>query len=178
MKQVSSNQPTTAQQAIVHVAQSAGLSGLVSVLVGVVQYLSSGSIDLRTLLTVLGSGFLTALTFIYKSISSNPNLAQAALDTANEAHARIDQFAPWFAAKSKPVQAPKPIIYPLQSQAVQQPMTTGYYQPPQTGNYPSDLATVAYPAVNLNNPNASTTASVPPAMSFLQQPDRPQQRGG
>ena len=74
--------PTAAQSAIVHVAQSAGLSALISLLIAIAQYLSTGNIDIHTLLSVLGGGFLTGLTMVYKSISSNPNLAQAALDTA------------------------------------------------------------------------------------------------
>jgi len=128
--QQSSNKPapTAAQQAIIHVAQSAALSGLVSLLVGIVQYLSAGSIDLKTLLTVLGSGFLTALTMIYKSISSNPNLAQAALDTANEAHAKIDQLAPWLAKPPKSV--PTPITFPSAQSIQHQPTAVLPAYPP------------------------------------------------
>lgn len=125
-------QPTAAQLAFWHGCQSAFLAALTSLLVGIVQYLSSGTVDLKTLLTVLGSGFLTALAMMYKSISGNPQLVQAALDTANEAHAKLDQLAPWLAGHTT---APRPITYPP---AVQQ----------AGAGYPSDLATQVVPAVH------------------------------
>src|SRR6185503_5932614 len=107
--------PTSAQQAVLHVAQSAGLSALVSLLIGTAQYLSTGNIDIHTLLSVLGGGFLTGCTLVYKSVSSNPQLAQAALDTANEAIQRIEQISPsWLTKDIQNVQkpAPKPISFP------------------------------------------------------------------
>lgn len=131
-------QPTAAQLAFWHGCQSAFLAALVSLLVGIVQYLSSGNVDLHTVLTVLGSGFLTALTMMYKSVSSNPNLAQAALDTANEAHQKIDQLAPWLSGHApppaRPPGGPAPILLP------------GGIQRAGAG-YPSDLATQAVPTV-------------------------------
>jgi hypothetical protein len=163
-------QPTAAQQALWHGAQSALHAALLTLCVAIGQWLIAGQLDLHTLWTVLGTAFLAAGSMLYKSISSNPNLAQAALDTANEAHAKIDSLAPWLAQKPKPAQAPKPIVLPVPPQGgaaslpVQYPVQ--YPAQQQTGNYPSDMATLAYPAVN---------PSAPPAMSFLQQPPT---RGG
>lgn len=179
MKQQPSTKPvpTTAQLAVLHVAQSAGLSALITFLLAIIQYLSTGNIDLPTLLKVLGGGFLTALGMIYKSISSNPQLAQAALDTANEAIARLEQIAPWIgqntaqkvAISKQPtaivpaVPAPQPITFP-------QPVRTS--TPPAQQNYPQQgVAQQSFNpnqsmlgTLNLNNP-----ANQPPAMSFLQE---------
>lgn len=194
--------PTAAQSAIVHVAQSAGLSALISLLIAIAQYLSTGNIDIHTLLSVLGGGFLTGLTMVYKSISSNPNLAQAALDTAQEALQKIEQLSPsWLNADiqkvtksvtDQPRQAvqsvPKPIVLPpAQSAQPQQPTSGGglpadYYsrfqQPRQ--NIP-DMATQNVPAVNPGNSSMLGTYNlaqqsynpVPPAQQSF-----PPQQGG
>lgn len=170
--------PTTAQLAVLHGLQSAGLAGVISILMGIIQYLTTGNIDLKSLLSVLGASFMGALAMIYKSVSSNPQLAQAALDTANEAIARIEQIAPWIgqnvaqktAISKQPtsivpaVPAPQPITFP-------QPVRTS--TPP--AQYPQQGATQQsfnpnqsmLGTLNLNNP-----ANQPPAMSFLQ--ERPQ----
>jgi hypothetical protein len=164
MKQHSS-QPTAAQQAFWHGCQSALHAALLTLCVAIGQWLIAGSLDLHTLWTVLGTAFLAAGSMLYKSISGNPNLAQAALDTANEAHQKIDQLAPWLA--QKPKTAPRPITYP--PPAVPQHPFPGAQQ---TGSgYPSDLATQVVSAI----PGQSY---VPPAMSFLQQPDDRPPRGG
>lgn len=185
--------PTAAQQAIWHVAQSAGLSSLITLLIGITQYLSSGNINPTTLLTVLGGGFLTALTMVWKSVSSNPSLAQAALDTAQLALQRIEQVAPWLASDlAKIAHQPPALSIPNQTTAIipAMPVSTAggvYPQPvPVRTSTPPYPGTASYPGqyqqqpMDTYNLNASATGTVPPALSFLQQvPQQGQQvRGG
>lgn len=172
--------PTAAQSAILHVAQSAGLSALVSLLIGTAQYLSTGNIDVHTLLATLGGGFLTACTMVYKSVSNNPQLAQAALDTANEAIQRIEQMTPGWLNQdiqkaAKP--APKPISFPPQGGVASIPvpppaqsmnsggggMPPDYYSRYQRPSLP-DMATQGYvPAINLAQQPFTNQNQVPPA---------------
>lgn len=153
-------QPTAAQLAVFHGLQSAGLAGVISALVAILQYLSTGNIDLKTLLSVLGAAFFGALAMMYKSISSNPQLAQAALDTANEAIARIEQMTPaWLNQDIQKIQqsrgnVPKPIILtaPPAMQAAQPPanMPVDYYS-----RYAANLATQNMPVPPAMPPDPS-----------------------
>lgn len=157
MKQPQKAAPTAAQLAVWHGVQSAGLAGIISILVGTGQFLSTGNINVNALLTVLGASFVGALGMVYKSVSSNPNLAQAALDTANEAIQRVEAIAPsWLNQDIQKIQkpAPKPITYAPQPPAQPQQQSGGggmpadYYSRYQRPSIP-DMATQGYvPAVN------------------------------
>lgn len=181
MNQQSSNnkiQPTSAQLALIHVAQSAGLSALVTLLTAVAQYLASGNVDLRVLLTVLGGGFLTGLTMVWKTVSSNPVAAQAALDTAQEALQKVEQLAPWLASDINKLTRPAsplaqqnniaklntaamPAQYPAPQAIRQSTPPVQYAQQGVSPQYiPQSFAQQSYPAMNLNQS---------PAMSFLQE---------
>jgi hypothetical protein len=100
MKQIQSSKPTAttsnvAIPALIHVAQSAGLASLITLLASIGQYLSTGNLNWNGLFYVLGGGFLACLAMIWKSVSTSPNLAPAALELAQMAHVRIDQLVPW-----------------------------------------------------------------------------------
>ena len=76
---------TPAMAALLHTGESAVSSALLTLVIGLVQQISTHQTDWTTLLTVFGSGFIASLGLIYKSVLSSPDLPQAESDAANEA---------------------------------------------------------------------------------------------
>jgi hypothetical protein len=75
---------TPAQSALLHIAESAGTSFLLTIVIGIIQQLATGQTQISELLTIFGSGFVACLGLIYKTMRSSPNFSQAEADTADE----------------------------------------------------------------------------------------------
>ncbi len=86
--------PTTSQLVIIHTAESAGISALMTLVGGVYQYVFTNGLNIPGLLGFLGIAFTACMSMMYKSVRSNPALGQAAIDTANEAKALAAQAIP------------------------------------------------------------------------------------
>ena len=81
--------PTTTQQALIHTAESAGISGLMTVAGGVYQYVFAHGLNIPGLLGFLGTSFVAQMLMIYKSVKSSPQLGQAVVDTSGEVKASL-----------------------------------------------------------------------------------------
>ena len=106
---------TTAQNALLHVAESLGISLGLGLVGGTYQYILGHGLNIPALLTFILPIFVGQLTMLYKSILANPNLGQAELDTLNEAlqglHDKFDNLLPFL--HSHPVAAPTPAPAPV-----------------------------------------------------------------
>jgi hypothetical protein len=75
---------TPAQNIALHTLQSVGLSALVTLIVSLGQFVSLHGLDWQQLATFAAGGFLTSMTMMWKTLSTNPNTMQAILDTVGE----------------------------------------------------------------------------------------------
>lgn len=103
--------PTSAQLALLHVAESGAVSGVLTIIAGVYQIVATHGLDWAALGTFAGTIFLGSLAMIYKSVLSNPNLAQAGTDTLSEVKALLEQAIPYLhthAVPMPPVPSPAP----------------------------------------------------------------------
>lgn len=75
---------TPPQLAIWHIIESVLMSFVLTVLLGTYQYITTHGLDYAGLGTFWATSFLGALAMIYKSVSGNPNLGPAILDSLNE----------------------------------------------------------------------------------------------
>ena len=111
---------TTAQNALLHVAESLGISLGLGLVGGTYQYILGHGLNIPALLTFILPIFVGQLTMLYKSILANPNLGQAELDTLNEAlqglHGKIDNLLPFL--HSHPVVPPAPAPAPAATPVV------------------------------------------------------------
>lgn len=80
---------TTAQTVALHTAESVGLSALITVVVGIFQYLSTAGLNLPGLGATAGVSFLGAMSMVYKSLSTNSQVMAGVADTVGEAKAGI-----------------------------------------------------------------------------------------
>ena len=90
---------TTAQQTIIHLALSVLASALVTLIIGIIQYVSTNGVDLPSLAKYAGVGFVTAVSMMLATVRTNPNLAQAEADTLKQVpdmvqalHDKVDQL--------------------------------------------------------------------------------------
>lgn len=170
--------PTTAQLALLHVAESAGASALLTLLVGILQQLTAGQISVSQLLTVLGSGFFVAMCLIYKTVKASPDLKQAETDTAGQiqqfVEARFTAFetrlAQWFARQPIASQLTSPQLpaavrssTPAPAQQPSQPLPQQAYGAPLATSFSSSVPQM----------QASTTAPAPVNWQSYQPPARP-----
>lgn len=75
-------QRTPAQVAALHTLESSGMSVGITVLVAVVQYLSTSGLNLAGLGTVAGGAFVASMLMMYKSLIINQQILGGAKDTA------------------------------------------------------------------------------------------------
>ena len=104
--------PTAAQLALLHVAESGAVSGVLTIIMAVYQAVATNGLNWPALGMVAGTTFLGALTMIYKSVLTNPNLAQAGTDTLSEVKALLEQAIPYLhthAVPTPPVPSPAPV---------------------------------------------------------------------
>ncbi len=118
---------TTAQQTIIHLALSVLASALVTLIIGIIQYVSTNGVDLPSLAKYAGVGFVTAVSMMLATVRTNPNLAQAEADTLKQVpdmvqalHDKVDQLLVMQQAAAVPaqvLQAPAPIAQPTAAPA-------------------------------------------------------------
>ena len=110
----------TAQTVALHTAESIGLSAGITLVSGIIQYVSLHGLNLPQLGIVAGGAFLGALAMVYKSLSTSPavlagvtdTIGQMATSVANIEQALIPGVTPRASSVStKAAQvAPKPIV--------------------------------------------------------------------
>ncbi len=76
--------PTTAQTVAVHTLESAGASVLITVVLGVGQYIATNGLNIQGLTTCAGTLFVGCMAMVYKSLLLNTQVMQGAADTVNE----------------------------------------------------------------------------------------------
>ena len=104
--------PTPAQLALLHVAESGAVSGVLTIIMAVYQAVATNGLNWPALGMTAGTTFLGALAMIYKSVLSNPNLAQAGTDTLSEVKALLEQAIPYLhthVVPMPPVPSPAPV---------------------------------------------------------------------
>lgn len=87
-------QLTPAQNIALHTVQALGLASLLSLGVGIVQFVGLHGLDYTQLITFASGGFLTSMAMIWKTLSSNPNTMQAVMDTLGEIKDQVNQTPP------------------------------------------------------------------------------------
>lgn len=90
---------TPAQIIVIHSAESAVLSILLTVIVAAVQYVGTSGLNWPGLGGVLATSFVAAMGMSYKSLANNPQTAQALSDTVRQV---LSQATP----PTQPVTAP------------------------------------------------------------------------
>lgn len=121
---------TSAQLAILHVAESAGISALMTIVAGVYQYVLTNGLNVPGLLTFLGTAFVACLAMVYKSVRSDPSLGQAAMDTANEAKAAVESVLPMLHTHPEPVVQTPSLTVTAASAPANLTATTGFAPTP------------------------------------------------
>lgn len=104
--------PTAAQLALLHVAESGAVSGVLTIIMAVYQAVATNGLNWPALGMTAGVAFLGAMGMIYKTVLSNPNLAQAGTDTLSEVKALLEQAIPYLhthAVPMPPVPSPAPV---------------------------------------------------------------------
>jgi hypothetical protein len=131
---------TSAQTALLHAAESLGVSALASVVTALYQYFILHGFNVQGLIGVACVTFLGAFSMLYKSLQNNPNLAPALLDTVKELKDTADQHTQAISFLQSAMQA-----------AVQVPVT------------PITPA----PQVNPVNLNTGVTTNAAPQLQFV-----------
>ena len=125
--------PTAAQLALLHVAESGAVSGVLTIIAGVYQIVATHGLDWAALGTFAGTIFLGSLAMIYKSVLSNPNLAQAGTDTLSEVKALLEQAIPYLhthAVPMPPVPSPAPVPVAPQPSPIRPQITLPQFTAP------------------------------------------------
>ena len=82
---------TPVQITALHTVESVFFSALLSLIVGLVQVVSTHGLDWPMLVTFASGGFLASMTQVYKSLSGNPTVMQAIFQTGEQVKAAIAQ---------------------------------------------------------------------------------------
>ncbi len=75
---------TPAQNVALHTIQSVLLSALITLVVGIIQYVGLHGFDGTTLATFAAGSFLGQMSMVWKTLAGNPTMLQAALDTLTD----------------------------------------------------------------------------------------------
>lgn len=84
MKNLFTAPRTPAQIIIIHSAESATLSALLTIMVAAIQYAATNGLNWGGLAAVLGTSFVAQMAMVYKSLANNPQTAQALSDTVRQ----------------------------------------------------------------------------------------------
>ena len=146
---------SSAQAALLHTAESAASSALMTLVIGIWQQIATGQVSWPTLFTVFGSGFVAALGLIYKSVTSSPNLQQAETDTMSEAVAEAKSLAQAALAHIENIW---PVLHQLNTQ-----------QAATKAVPPASVPQVPFPVTN-NTPPTSPMLNTFPMMPAVPKP--------
>lgn len=118
---------TNAQVALLHAAESLGVSVLITMLTALYQYFILHGFNVQGLISVGIVSFVGAFGMLYKSLLANPNLGPATIDTVNELKDTLAQHTKAISSLQAAVQQSTAVQQaPVQAQvqqAVQAPVT-------------------------------------------------------
>lgn len=89
MKNLFTQPRTPAQIIIIHSAESATLSALLTIMVAAIQYAATNGLNWGGLAAVLGTSFVAQMAMVYKSLAANPQTAQALSDTVRQVLSQV-----------------------------------------------------------------------------------------
>lgn len=150
-----------AQAALLHTAESAASSALMTLVIGVWQALATGQVHWSQMAVVFGSGFVAALGLIYKSVKSSPALSQAESDTTKQVASEAHSLA---MTALNHIDAIWPAIHNLNTQQASQKAATPVNAPQPV--HPSGVSPSGFVAV-AQGP-ASAVVNNPPVFSLPQ----------
>lgn len=83
---------STAQAVALHTIESVVFSAIITVLSGLVQYVSTHGLNLQQLGVVAGASFLGAVAMLYKSLSTNPQVIAGLTDTVSQTFVSVQNI--------------------------------------------------------------------------------------